>query len=125
LKITLLDDGNVWLFDCGEGTQIQLQKSIIKPGKITKIFITHLHGDHMFGLPGLLCTLGNGLNPDKAKDLEISLYGPHGIRKLVQTVLGLSRSPLAFRLSVHELIPRPDMYPDDWDMWEIEHQLQG
>ena len=100
------------MFDCGEGTQIQLQKSKIKPGKITKIFITHLHGDHMFGLPGLLCTLGNGLNPEKAKvniikaeenlvlflkDLEICLYGPHGIRKFVQTVLGLSRSPLIFR----------------------------
>jgi len=119
-----LDDGNVWLFDCGEGTQIQLQKSNIKPGKITKIFITHLHGDHMFGLPGLLCTLGNGLNPEKAKNLEICLYGPHGIRKYVQTVLGLSRSPLVFRLSVHELIPRPDMYPQDWSQWDIKHQLE-
>lgn len=79
----------------------------------------------MFGLPGLLCTLGNGLNPEKAKDVEISLYGPHGLRKLVQTVLGLSRSPLVFRLSVHEMIPRPDMYPEDWDKWDIQHELQG
>jgi len=118
-----LDDGNVWLFDCGEGSQIQLQKSIIKTGKITKIFITHLHGDHLFGLPGLLCTLGNGLDPDKAKDLEISLYGPHGIRKFVQTTLGLARSPLVFRLSVFELVPRQDMYPDDWKDWDIGHHL--
>lgn len=117
------DDGSVWIFDCGEGSQIQLQKSCIKPGKISKIFITHLHGDHLYGLPGLLCTLGNGLDPDKGKDTIIELYGPVGVRKFVQVTLGLSRSPLVFRLAIIEMEPRPDQFPEDWNEWPYENEL--
>jgi len=118
-----LDDGAVWIFDCGEGSQIQIQKSSIKPGKITKIFITHLHGDHMFGLQGLLCTMGNGQDPEKAKNTTIHLYGPLGLRKYLTTCLALSRSPLIFNITVHEIIPRSDQYPEDWETWPVQHEL--
>eukprot|EP00088_Acartia_fossae_P068588 TRINITY_DN8735_c0_g1_i1.p1 TRINITY_DN8735_c0_g1~~TRINITY_DN8735_c0_g1_i1.p1 ORF type:complete len:370 (+),score=54.85 TRINITY_DN8735_c0_g1_i1:52-1161(+) len=120
-----LDDGQIWLFDCGEGSQIQIQKSTLKPGKVSKIFITHLHGDHLFGLQGLLCTLANGQDTDALKKKTVEIYGPVGLRKYIATTLSLSRSPLSFRISVIEIIPRDDQYPDNWNDWKVEHEIDS
>lgn len=111
-------DGEVWLFDCGEGTQYQFQKtSSIKLSKVTCIFITHLHGDHVFGLPGLLCSLGGviggggGAAEDGTAvaelDVEslpvIDIVGPEGLREFIRTSLSRSYSMLSYRLRMHEL----------------------
>ncbi|MEG5549464.1 ribonuclease BN [Enterobacter wuhouensis] len=90
--------GGLWLFDCGEGTQHQLLRTAYHPGKLDKIFITHLHGDHLFGLPGLLCSrsMAGIAHP-------LTIYGPKGIAEFVETTLRLSGSWTDYPLEVVEI----------------------
>lgn len=102
LALKLLDELNeVWLFDCGEATQHQILRTHIKPRKIRRIFITHLHGDHIYGLPGLLSSRSNQAGQD-----PVDLYGPEGIKDFVLTSLRISKTKLAYPLNIHELSPQ-------------------
>mmetsp|Transcript_2852 Transcript_2852/g.6135 ORF Transcript_2852/g.6135 Transcript_2852/m.6135 type:complete len:494 (-) Transcript_2852:63-1544(-) len=101
---------DTWLFDCGEGTQIQLQRSRIRISRVKKIFITHAHGDHSFGLPGVLCLIGQSVQTERERlagegdVLEpIDIYGPEGTRDLVRAVVQLSYSKIVAPHRVHEL----------------------
>ncbi|HFZ8994256.1 TPA: ribonuclease BN [Citrobacter freundii] len=88
----------LWLFDCGEGTQHQLLNTAFNPGKLDRIFISHLHGDHLFGLPGLLCSrsMAGSARP-------LTLYGPKGLREFTETALRLSGSWTDFPLQIVEI----------------------
>lgn len=82
LSIALEHNGNIFLFDCGEGTQNQIKKMKLHIGKIRKIFISHWHGDHVLGLPGLIQTLCNTDNVSK-----IEIHGPVDTKKYVDAMI--------------------------------------
>lgn len=88
----------LFLIDCGEGTQVQLRKNKIKFSKINHIFISHLHGDHCYGLIGLVSTF---MLLNRENDLHI--YGPQGIKEIIRLQLKLSNSWPVFKLFFHEL----------------------
>ena len=90
--------GHTFLIDCGEGTQMELRKHKVKFNQIKDIFISHLHGDHYFGLIGLISTF-RLLN----REAELHIYGPKGIKDLIMLQLKLSKSWIDFKLVFHEL----------------------
>ncbi|MDR3240781.1 MAG: ribonuclease Z [Lactobacillaceae bacterium] len=99
IALRLLEELNeVWLFDAGEGTQQQMLRSTIRPRKISKIFVTHLHGDHIFGLPGLLSS-----RSFQGGEETLDLYGPRGIRNYIETSLRVSQTHLTYQIRYHEL----------------------
>ncbi|WP_105956228.1 ribonuclease Z [Apilactobacillus quenuiae] len=96
--LKLLDECNsVWLFDCGEGTQQQILRSNLKPRKINKIFITHLHGDHIFGLPGLLSS-----RSFQGGNTPVTIYGPKGVKDFVEISLRVSQTKLSYKINYEE-----------------------
>jgi len=90
--------GEVILFDCGEGTQRQFQKSKLSYMQISKIFITHFHGDHFLGLPGLIQTMQ--LND---RDIPLHIYGLKGMNKLLDQLLSLGYFKPNYKIISHEV----------------------
>lgn len=89
---------HLFLIDCGEATQVQLRRHKVKFSKIEHIFISHLHGDHLYGLIGLVSTF---MLLNRTTDLHI--YGPKGIKEIITLQLRLSNSWTSFGLFFHEL----------------------
>ena len=87
-----------FLIDCGEGTQLQLSKFKIKTSKISHIFISHLHGDHYFGLIGLLSSMSL-----LHRKTDLHVYGPPRLKEIIDIQLEVASVTLTYPLHYHEL----------------------
>jgi ribonuclease Z len=94
----IIHDSGVYMIDCGEATQFQIQKYKIKLKNLKAIFISHNHGDHILGLPGLISTLSM-----LERTEPLFIYAPSGLKRFVQYFLELTQSTLKFDVVWHEL----------------------
>ncbi|RJS92020.1 ribonuclease Z [Candidatus Bathyarchaeota archaeon] len=96
--VALKREGELFLFDCGEGTQRQMIKAKIGFNRKTRIFITHMHGDHILGLPGILQTMSL-----LGRDKPLEIYGPQGIAEFVDAVKRTVGFSLRFPVKIYEV----------------------
>lgn len=98
VAVRLAQRSELWLFDCGEGTQHQFLRSDLRLSQLRRIFITHMHGDHVFGLPGLLASLGLS-----GSSGGVDLYGPDPLESYLEGVLRTSSTRIGYPLEVHQV----------------------
>ncbi len=100
VALRLPQRAEIWLFDCGEGTQHQILRSDLKVSQITRIFITHMHGDHIYGLMGLLASCGLAGNPSR-----IDIYGPPKLEEYLKACSRYSQTHFSYPVKVHTVKP--------------------
>lgn len=114
--------GSFWMFDCGEGTQQQVLRSPLKLSKLEKLFITHLHGDHVYGLPGLLTSRSY-----QGGEKPLVIYGPVGLKQMLEVILQTSQARLDYDLEIVE-IGEGIIFEDDRFVVEtalLEHRIDS
>jgi ribonuclease Z len=120
--IALKRGAELLLFDCGEGTQRQMVRAGISPLKLDVVFLTHFHGDHFLGLPGLVQTMSL---MDRERKLEI--YGPSGTETRVGALLRIPLYTLKFEVGVQELKPGQELRRRGYSIHtcELDHNVPG
>jgi len=120
LALQPLNSKEWFLFDCGEGTQHQILKSHLSPYNLSKIFITHLHGDHIYGLPGLLASRGM----QHAK-IPLEIYGPKDLKEFLKPILKYSKLGLPFDIKIYEISDEDRFEFKDFfvDIVKLSHSL--
>ncbi len=114
-SLALKYEGEVLLFDCGEGTQRQLMKSSLSFMSVDKIFVTHFHGDHFLGIPGLIQSMNMN---DREKTLEI--YGPHGTASVLRELVSKGYFKPSYPVEITELNPEARLVFDGYLVKTVE-----
>ena len=119
-SIALRAFAEVMLFDCGEGTQRQLIEAKISPMKITKIFISHFHGDHILGLGGLIQSLGF-----RGREKDLDIYGPKGLHKIINAISSFGYFQKNYNLNIHEIQDETVIETEDYvvECAKVEHNI--
>lgn len=111
-----------FLVDCGEGTQMQLARYKVRRSRINHIFISHLHGDHYFGLPGLLTSMGL-----LSREADLHLYGPLSLKKIIDLILEAAGTRLPYTLHFHPLIEEGALINDprfSVECFKVIHRIE-
>lgn len=119
-SILLNDNKENIIIDCGEGTQRQFRKASLNPCKLTRVLITHWHGDHVLGLPGILSTLALSSYSKK-----LFIYGPVGIKKKIKDMLEVFSFKREYEINVEEISQGRFFENDDFylEAEEMEHGI--
>jgi ribonuclease Z len=120
IALRLPQRAETWLFDCGEGTQHQILRSDIKISQITRIFVTHMHGDHTYGLMGLLASCGLAGNPSR-----IDVYGPPKLDEYLKACGRYSQTHFSYPIKVHTVQPGQVFEDDEFTVSceELTHRV--
>ncbi|MEM1582020.1 MAG: ribonuclease Z [Candidatus Bathyarchaeia archaeon] len=120
-SIVIQREGDVLMFDCGEGTQRQMIKAGIGLNRKMVVFITHMHGDHVLGLPGMIQTMSL-----LGRDKPLKIFGPSGVKVFMDTIMRTVRFWLGFPIEIHEIEQEGTIYQDrDYEIQAVwaEHSI--
>jgi len=107
-SVALVHKSTIKLFDCGEGTQMQIKRAQLHPSKIRQIFISHLHGDHFFGLPGFLTS-----QQMQGRRTLLQIFAPPGLRQIIDTIKQVTTFAPDYLIEIFEANPNQ---AETWDL---------
>ncbi|MCH2206956.1 MAG: ribonuclease Z [Lentisphaerales bacterium] len=122
LALTFEQKSSWYLFDAGDGTQQQILRTSLSLPRLDKIFVTHMHGDHCYGLPGILTSRGLM----SGSEGKVTIFGPKGIKKFIETILKLSHTKLKYPIDFVEVTQSETVFEDEnekFDCVKLSHDV--